>query len=317
MIAIGDEIPFHADEVDAQARAGQRAKGAGIRRFMPEQHRAFFPLLPYVFVAAMDADGWPLATMLTGRVGFVRAPDPVTLHIDATPEPEDPATAGLVRGQAIGILGLDLTTRRRNRANGRIVETGAGGLTVAVDQSFGNCAKYIQRRAAHGAPPAPAATETFVGLDRNARTLITGADTFFVASRSREEIAANSGLDISHRGGRPGFVRVQGNALTIPDFPGNGYFNTFGNLMGEPRACLLFIDFETGGLLQLQGMARIDWSAPATASEGAERYWHFDVARGWRRHASASLRWSFIDYSPATPGVGPRTSASATRGPSE
>ena len=61
------------------------------------------------------------------------------------------------------------------------------------------------------------------------------------------------GADISHRGGRPGFVRVDGDVLTIPDFRGNRYFNTLGNLIAEPRASLLFVDFETGDLLQLQG----------------------------------------------------------------
>jgi hypothetical protein len=116
-----------------------------------------------------------------------------------------------------------------------------------------------------------------------------------VASRSRAELPVTTGVDISHRGGRPGFVRVEGDALTIPDFQGNRYYNTLGNLLGEPRASLLFTDFETGDLLQLQGMVKIDWSAAATKLvEGAERLWHFEIVRGWRRHAASSLQWSFI-----------------------
>lgn len=300
-----DSSPFHAGELEAQARAGRRANGAGVRNFIPDQHRSFFELLPYLFVAVADAEGWPLATMLTGRPGFVHAPDSVTLRIDSTPEPDDPATTTLAHGKEIGILGLDLTTRRRNRANGRIVDLNATGFAVEVGQSFGNCAKYIQRRTAHEAPPAPVCIETFAGLDAKARASIEGADTFFVASRSRAGIEACGGLDISHRGGRPGFVRVDGNALTIPDFPGNHYFNTFGNLLDEPRASLLFIDFESGDLLQLQGIATLDWNAgAATHVEGAERLWRFDAVRGWRRHPAASLRWSFIDYSPVTLGTG-------------
>jgi predicted pyridoxine 5'-phosphate oxidase superfamily flavin-nucleotide-binding protein len=299
-----DASPFHSDELQAQARAGHAPRGAGIRNFMPDQHRGFFPLLPYVFVATTDANGWPLATMLNGRPGFVHAPDPVTLRIDALPEPEDPAAATFGGGQGIGILGIDFTTRRRNRANGEIVDVDAAGITVAVRQSFGNCAKYIQRRAAHDASHAPARIETLAALDARARALIEHADTFFVASRSRTELVVTTGVDMSHRGGRPGFVRVEGDALTIPDFPGNRYYNTLGNLLGEPRASLLFIDFETGDLLQLQGMATIDWSAAAAKLEGAERLWHFKVVRGWRRHAASSPRWSFIDYSPVTLSTG-------------
>ena len=86
-----DASPFHPDELEAQARAGYAPRGAGIRNFMPDQHRSFFPLLPYLFVATTDANGWPLATMLNGRPGFVHAPDPVTLRIDTLPETEDPA----------------------------------------------------------------------------------------------------------------------------------------------------------------------------------------------------------------------------------
>jgi len=88
--------------------------------------------------------------------------------------------------------------------------------------------------------------------------------------------------------------------LTIPDFPGNHYFNTLGKLMAEPRASLLFVDFETGDLLQLQGNAQVDWRAANDQLTGAERLWSFRVTRGWRRRAASPLRWGFVDFSPAT-----------------
>lgn len=299
------DSPFHADELDAQARAGRGASGAGIRNFMPDQHRDFFELLPYLFVATRDADGWPLATMLTGTPGFVYASDSVTLRVDALPDGRDPVAATLGEGREVGILGLDLATRRRNRANGQIAGVDDGGFTVAVRQSFGNCAKYIQRRVVHRVPPAPGRVDAFDALDAEARTLIGRADTLFVASRSRAEIGAAGGLDVSHRGGRPGFVHVEGDTLAIPDFAGNRYYNTLGNLLGEARAALLFVDFETGDLLQLQGRATIDWRADAAALvDGAERRWRFAVERGWRSRAATALRWSFVDYSPATLGTG-------------
>jgi len=141
--------------------------------------------------------------------------------------------------------------------------------------------------------------EALGGLDIGARAMIARADTLFVASRSRPEAGAAGGVDISHRGGRAGFVHVDGDSLTIPDFPGNGYYNTLGNLLGEPRASLLLIDFENGDVLQLQGIARIDWNAQASV-EGAERLWHFEAVRGWHRRVATSLRWSFVDYSPET-----------------
>jgi uncharacterized protein len=301
-----DGSPFNADELTAQALAGGGPRGSGIRDFMPEQHRHFFAQLPYLFVGANDAAGWPLATLLTGHPGFVQSPDPVTLHIAALPHAGDPVSEVLAPDRDIGILGIDFSTRRRNRANGRIRSAGAGGIIVAVNQSFGNCPQYIQQRIVTPSRVEPAAgisiqPDSFDHLDEAAQTAIQRADTLFVASRSRAGKGAAYGADISHRGGRPGFVRVDGDVLTIPDFRGNRYFNTLGNLIVEPRASLLFVDFETGDLLQLQGWAKVDWKAVAEEQiAGAERLWRFQVVRGWRRRAASPLRWSFVEYARTT-----------------
>jgi predicted pyridoxine 5'-phosphate oxidase superfamily flavin-nucleotide-binding protein len=300
-----DESPFNSDELGAQALAGGGPRGNGIRDFMSEQHRHFFAQLPYLFVGAIDAAGRPLATLLTGNPGFVQSPDPRTLHIAALPDTVDPAAEALTPDRDIGILGIDFSTRRRNRANGRILSREPGAIKIGVKQSFGNCPQYIQRRtvAPSGVEPAVGISnsiEFFDHLDEAARAAIERADTFFVASRSRAGNGAAHGTDISHRGGRPGFVHVEGDVLTIPDFRGNRYFNTLGNLIAEPRASLLFVDFETGDLLQLQGMAQVDWNAVPAQFAGAERLWRFRVARGWRRKAASPLRWSFVEYAPTT-----------------
>jgi predicted pyridoxine 5'-phosphate oxidase superfamily flavin-nucleotide-binding protein len=293
--------PFHEGERTAQALAGGGASGNGIRAFMPDQHRTFFALLPYIFVGAVDAAGWPIATLLTGAAGFVQTPDATTLRIDALPDARDPAARGFIVGRTIAMLGIDFATRRRNRANGKLIRRDAHGLTVAVRQSFGNCARYIQTRAIHQHARGPAGPVAFTSLDRAAAAMIELADTFFVATRAPQRAGAAHGADIAHRGGRPGFVRVAGDALTIPDFAGNRYYNTLGNMIGEPRAALLFVDFETGDLLQLQGMAEIDWAgAHASALAGAERLWRFHVTRGWRWPGGVPLRAARPDYAPTT-----------------
>ncbi|MFD0937363.1 pyridoxamine 5'-phosphate oxidase family protein, partial [Methylobacterium trifolii] len=184
-----DTSPFHADEVAAQARAGHVLGAIGaIRPVMPDQHRDFFAGLSYLFVGGTDAAGAPVATMLTGSPGFVHAPDPGHLRVEARPSPGDPAASHLQPDAEVGILGLDLATRRRNRANGRIVGHDAGGFTLAVDQSFGNCPQYIQRRTIAPMPREAGQTEILSGLDPEARGLIAAADTLFVASRARAGI---------------------------------------------------------------------------------------------------------------------------------
>lgn len=294
-----DGQPFHDGELEAQARAGESSRGTGIRDFMPEQHRQFFPLLPYLFAAGRDAAGRPIATVLAGEEGFVTSPAPNGLAIAALPSPHDPADNALLAGAEIGVLGIDFRTRRRNRANGLIAARDGAGLRVSVTQSFGNCAKYIQSRQHQPAPALDRPAESLAGLDAAARALIEGADTLFIAS------GAGSGLDISHRGGRPGFVRIDGERLSLPDFAGNSYFNTFGNLLREPAAGLLFIDFASGDLLQLQGQAQIVWDGPELAElEGARRLLKVEVMRAWRRRAALPLRWNEPEPAPTTLATG-------------
>jgi len=294
-----DASPFHAGELKAQALAGESSRGGGIREFMPDQHRDFFALLPYLFAAGRDAQGNPIATVLTGPEGFVTSPTPNALAIATLPASGDPADAALGAGAPIGLLGLDLRTRRRNRANGVIAERDDRGLKVAVSQSFGNCAKYIQIRQHDIVPASTVATEELSDLDAAASALIAEADTLFIASGSE------SGLDISHRGGRPGFVRVEGGRLTVPDFTGNSYFNTFGNLLRAPATSLLFIDFARGDLLQLQGIAEVLWSGPELAGlDGARRLLKVEVTRAWRRKAALPLRWGEPEPAPTTLATG-------------
>ena len=296
-----DESSFHLGELDAQARAGQFSRGAGIRNLMPDQHRTFFALLPYLFVGGLDRNGWPIATVLCGEAGFAQSPSSTRLRIAALPAAGDPAAAALETDRPVGLLGLDFTTRRRNRANGIIATRDTGGFSVEVSQSFGNCAKYIQTRIPTSIARSPEAAESLTRLDAAARAVIGAADTLFIASSSGPRDGRASGVDISHRGGQPGFVRFDGDVLTIPDFAGNNYFNTLGNLLLEPRAALLFPDFATGDVIQLQGETEIVWSGPELGFlTGSQRLWRFRVVRGWRRKGALPFSWSAAEPAPTT-----------------
>lgn len=299
--------PFHLGERLAQERVGVRTRmaargGAAIRNWMPDQHRSFFAVLPFVLSAATDRAGWPGGTVLEGPPGFVSSPDPHTLHVVAhIQETDDPVASGLVEGAGVGILGIDLATRRRSRLNGRITRVGRDGLDIAVEQSFGNCAQYIQGReiAPIEAVATNAPAEPLDRIDAEAGRLITASDTFFAAS------SAGDAVDISHRGGLPGFVRMDGDVLTMPDFSGNRYFNTLGNFLVSPRAGLLFIDFDRGDLLHLCGAVEIVWDGDEIHQfAGAERLWRVRVSHGWRRRNALALRWTFRDYAPTTERTG-------------
>lgn len=309
--------PWHPGEKALQRRMGvaDRMDVIGqkvLRDHMPDQHRTFFMQLPFMLLGSVDAAGDVWASVLEGPPGFVQSPDPWTLTLTARPAPGDPATDNLQDGNAVGLLGIELHTRRRNRVNGR-VRLNSDGFLLKVDQSFGNCPQYIQLRtleldaetAPTGSPLGSPPPETMAGLDADARNAIRQADTFFVASYVEGTDTTPRQVDVSHRGGRAGFVRVDGDTLTIPDFSGNLFFNTLGNLFVNPRAGLLFLDFETGDILQLVGATELVLSGPEVdAFEGAERIWRLRVSRMVRRRAALRLRWRFDGYSPKSLATG-------------
>ncbi|WP_454694163.1 pyridoxamine 5'-phosphate oxidase family protein [Achromobacter aegrifaciens] len=303
--------PWHAGERLLQQRAGvaERMEVAGpkvIRDYMPDQHRIFFQQLPFVVAGAVDGQGDPWAGVLEGLPGFVSSSDPRSLRVSAMPDADDPLLAGLGPDQQVGLLGIELHTRRRNRANGRIAAWDGKRFEVAVTQSFGNCPQYIQAREFQfSRSPAlrfPGTPQERGGLDDAARALIARSDTFFVATYADE---GGRRVDVSHRGGKPGFVRVDGDVLTIPDFSGNRFFNTLGNIALNPRAGLLFIDFERGDVLQLTGAAEVVLDSPEIAQfDGAERLWRVHARRVVRRPGALALRWRFDSYSPTALATG-------------
>lgn len=304
-----DAAPFHAGELAVQQRAGVTdAAGAagrrGIRRFMPDQHRTFFAQLPFFVLGGVDAHGQPWATLRAGALGFVMSPDARTLRIAAPALPGDPLAGAWRPGAPLGGLGIEFDTRRRNRVNGVVRAVDGDALTIAVEQSFGNCAKYIQGR-----------TPTLVARDGDTqvepdvsdrlndadRALLAQADTFFVASANTSaDAGAARGADVSHRGGMPGFVRVDdAHTLTTPDFSGNRFFNTLGNLLHDPRAGLLFVDFDSGDLLYVAARAEIVWDGPLVASfVGAQRVVRFHVREVRRMRAVLPFRWSAVERAP-------------------
>ncbi|MFZ3153948.1 pyridoxamine 5'-phosphate oxidase family protein [Pseudomonas sp.] len=304
--------PWHAGEKQLQEiySVAERLEVIGqkvIRDYMPEQHREFYQQLPFMLVGAVDAQQRPWATLLEGPQGFVTSPDPQQLLLAVQPDAQDPAASGLQAGQAIGLLGIELHTRRRNRINGVIQQVSAAGLAVAVEHSYGNCPKYIQARG-YSRTPQPlqqrAPREDFTVLNARTTAMIRAADTFFIASYFDHDAHSRS-VDVSHRGGRAGFVKVEGNRLTIPDYAGNLFFNTLGNLQANPVAGLLFVDFATGDMLQLTGRTELILDSPMiNAFEGAERLWTFDVEQVVLRPAATSLRWEFHDYAPTSLATG-------------
>jgi uncharacterized protein len=309
---------WHVGERALQQRAGSAevlAKAASriLQPFMSEQQRLFFPQLPFLVTGCIDAQGWPWASLLAGKPGFAWSPDPTVLRVNSLPPQGDPLAEALAPGASLGLLGIELPTRRRNRVNGHVAGVDAQGFSVDVDQSFGNCAQYIQRRDYAAEFTGDALMTSFCNLDDpEARAVLSTCDTFFVATYATTTDSKGeegAGVDVSHRGGRPGFVRVDADGtLTIPDYSGNRFYNTLGNILINPRAGIVVPDFDRGDLLLITGEASVGTEPEdlmeARSVEGAQMLWRVKPRRGlWLRQA-LPMRFAFRDWSPRTLATG-------------
>ncbi|MFJ5829891.1 pyridoxamine 5'-phosphate oxidase family protein [Streptomyces sp. NPDC093089] len=288
--------PFNPGSLSVQERVGVRDLADHVARSITPGIRpiaaAFLEAQPLLTVAAADPDGRVWSSLLTGPPGFTRATGPHTVSVAGGIPAHDPlAGAVTADGTPMGTIALDPRTRRRMRLNG-IARPSARGFTIEAQQVFSNCPKYLQKRELYGSDPAgrePGAVRRGEALTPDQVRFVSAADTFFIAT------TAPDGVDASHRGGRPGFVRVDGSGeLSWRDYAGNSMFLTLGNLESDGRAGLLFLDWETGTTLQLSGRAHTDHTP-----EG--RITRFRPTRILETPSATPLRWSTPEYSPAHP----------------
>jgi predicted pyridoxine 5'-phosphate oxidase superfamily flavin-nucleotide-binding protein len=298
---------FHEGERAVQRRAGVEEiaarVGRGVVNAIAPDHARFLAGQPFVVIAGADGDERLWASPLVGGVGFARALDERTVLLAAALGDDDPLAAAFDGPAArIGILAIEAHTRLRIRLNGTARRTDEG-ILVAVEESFGNCPKYIQRRLPVQAldPSAAAPASSGDALSPGQVALVRSADTFYIASAHAER-----GADASHRGGRPGFVEADddGGALRFPDYAGNRMFQTLGNLAVDPRAGLLFLDWRTGDALQVSGRATIVWDEDEVALRpGAERLVDVTIEAVVQRERAMPARWELIEPSRLNPPV--------------
>jgi uncharacterized protein len=298
-----DVLSYHAGELAVQARAGVGGEGLAAgdmyRPSMPTGVQRFLAVQQLAILSTQDADGRVWASMRSGLPGFLRALDPTHVEIGGYSHPEDPMLKNLASPSLAGMLAIQLAARQRIRLNGTAQLRADGKIVLTTQQVYGNCPQYIQARAVTGeSESSPTGAEASSRLDSRLRGWVEQADTLFIATAHPE-----SGADASHRGGRPGFLRVEDdNRLLIPDYSGNKMFNTLGNLAANPQAGLLIPDFQSGAALQLSGRAQILWDDPRMKEfTGAQRLLAFDIERVIELPQATRLQFDFQDYSPTLP----------------
>jgi len=304
-----DSSPYHCGEIAVQQRVGESAiaerNGSVISDTIMAGAIPFLAQQPMVVLGTIGRDGSVWASMLFGERGFVAAPTNQRVQIDAGRSfsvPGDPLWGNIATSPEVGMITLELATRRRLRINGRL--TRAGDIAdFAVRQAYPNCPKYIQRRQFVGVESErrDGAVSRGSALGGREIAMLRQADTLFIAT-----LHDATGLDCSHRGGNPGFIEVQGSdTIRVPDYAGNSMYNTLGNLELDPRAGVVVADFDAGEILQLSGEVKIEWDIPGTDEQttGTRRFWKMKIVQWIRSVMPAKPRWEYIDPSPFNPEV--------------
>jgi hypothetical protein len=284
-------VAFHPGELAVQSRAGVADRAERLLgmfdRELPPVAAEFLAAQPWIVLGAADAHDRMWATVLYGHPGFVTTPSPSTVHIAARPLPDDPLLAALSAPIEVGGLALEPGTRRRMRLNGRS-SPAPDGLTIALEQVYSNCPKYIATRRPVAWQVETPARVAGTSLDARASELLAAADTAFVATR-----APGHGVDASHRGGSPGFLGVvDANTILWPDYTGNSMFNTLGNIALDPATGLTIVDPPTGTTLHVSGRAEILWEDGGFP--GAQRLIRLTVESTVRLDHAAPLRWELV-----------------------
>ncbi|TKA79524.1 hypothetical protein B0A49_01090 [Cryomyces minteri] len=242
---------------------------------------------PLLALGTLDSQDRPWTTIWGGESGFSRPLGNSIIGIRTLVDRKyDPVVETLFRGNVdgevvreegkgrmVGGLTIDLESRKRVKLYGRMVagavstvgdekEGGDRGqgevqLVVQIEQSLGNCPKYLNKKTIHPAAALPALLSDSPHLPPAALALLAKADLFFISSSN-----SSHDMDTNHRGGPPGFVRVLSNTaagavLIYPEYSGNRLYQTLGNLQITPRAGCVFPDFDTGDVLYVSGRTEI------------------------------------------------------------
>lgn len=301
--------PFHKGESDIQTRAGaELAKVASnaVTSFMPMQHQTFFKMLSMIFVGAADQQQDVWASMLVGNPGFIQVNGAHEFTINAQFIEIDPlANSQKIDekiDEEIGFLGFQFETRRRNRVSAKLTKVTNSAMSLKVKQCHGNCPKYIQRRQSKAITQVkPHEAIAFNRFDEAISLFIHSVDSLFIASQYIDgDEGLNKGVDVSHRGGMPGFVRIPDEkTLLIPDYIGNNFFNTMGNILLNPKVGIQFLDYENGHRIMVTGTAEVIWAEDQKLPfDGVDRMIRFSLKHGYHLKNSLPFKWEFKSYSP-------------------
>jgi ferredoxin-NADP reductase len=259
----------HAGELRVQARRQAPPQlsamiGGVIRDEMSRQHVDYYGRLHYLPIGVTDASGRPWATVLCNPE--IVALTSELLQVTAKVNPRDPfvqAVSGSSASQFAGVA-IDFTSRSRIKIAGVVDAATLDGTTLTLalraNEHMGNCPKYITVRELQPTERTPQTTALGSKLTPLARDVVQQASTIFIATRHLDDDPRESDMGFNHRGGPKGFLRYfedeHGAHLVLPDYSGNRFYQSLGNVETDAVIGLAVPEFASGALLQITGRAR-------------------------------------------------------------
>ena len=145
--------PYHEGELAVQRRVGEddlaRHNGSAISDTIVRGALPFIEQQPMAVFGSVDGVDNVWASLLVGEAGFLNAIDERTVELDLPKlgyNRHDPLWANIEADPRVGVLLIELATRRRLRINGDLRRASPTRLRLDVTESYPNCPKYIQRR---------------------------------------------------------------------------------------------------------------------------------------------------------------------------
>lgn len=296
---------FHNGELEVQnkmnvqhiaSKVGQSIKDRIILGAIP-----FIENQSTITISSKDSNHKNWISLLVGVNGFIHVPDVNTfdIYIDKLKSDlNDVFFKNITKHKTIGAIFIELGSKRRYRVNGTVILITENKISIKITEAYPNCPKYIQQRSITNLSPINTTPKKETGLNNISTKfidLIKNADTFFIGSE-----AVNK-MDASHRGGKPGFIKViNRNTLKIPEYVGNNLYNTLGNLTTNPNAGLMFIDFTNNSVLQLNGSVLIQYDQKTEEDlkqTNTGIFWTFNIEKWIFTENHHQMDWNFIEYS--------------------
>ena len=271
----------------------------------PSIHERSIPFIEkqiFAFLGSEDANGSLWLSLLIGEKGFISVPSlqEVKLDLDkVVTNREDIVFTNIKTKPTVGLLFHQAAKRARYKAWG-IASEKDNQLSFDIKMGYKSCPKHIQKERIALPEESKALVPSFTkgnDLGSSEKDWIIKSHTFFVTTQSKK-----GAVESAHRGGNPGFIEIMDDGrLRIPDYFGNSIYSTLGNIYNNPKAALLFIDYDNGETLQLSGSAVIqfDQNSEIDLLKSGEtgRFWTFETKHWIRTANHHKVNSEFVDFS--------------------